>query len=134
MTKPKRPPASQRKEPEGAPPDLSEMFSHATEGVKAALASIPENIKRQAAETAAHIVEFSRSIRALEDEAEALFEAIDDADLPTIERYVREHPPSSGAIGFLVLIAQDRYKSKLARTNAMRRAAMYEPAREFVAF
>lgn len=80
------------------------------------------------ADQAAHISAFAEYKR----EAELLFDAVDGVDWMMIDRYVQDHPPSSAAIGFLILVAKDRFKNKASRDGAMARIAAYEPAKKFV--
>jgi hypothetical protein len=79
------------------------------------------------ADMAAHIAAFAKYKR----EAEQLFDAMDGADLLTIDRYVREYPPSPGAVGFLVLVARDRFKTEAQRNAALAKVAKNEPAKKF---
>jgi Arc/MetJ-type ribon-helix-helix transcriptional regulator len=45
-------------------------------------------------------------------EAEHLFEALHGADLWHVMRYVEQHRPSPAAIGWLILVARDKFQSE----------------------
>jgi hypothetical protein len=51
-------------------------------------------------------------------EAKAIFSALHGTDLAQAEKYISEHPPSAGAIAFLILLAQDKFKSDQAARAA----------------
>lgn len=53
-----------------------------------------------------------------QSEAKAIFDALHGTDLAQAEKYISEHPPSAGAIAFLILLAQDKFKSDLAARAA----------------
>jgi hypothetical protein len=106
--------------------------TEALQGISTTVKATLDGINRSMADFAAQMVGYLQTVQALNDEAEALFAAVDGADLPTIEQYVSKHPPSPGAIGFLVLITRDRYKSEIARKNAMKRILAREPAKKWL--
>lgn len=51
-------------------------------------------------------------------EAAALYEALHEADIHQAEKYIAKHPPSAGAIAFLILVTQDKFKSENAAMMA----------------
>ena len=55
-----------------------------------------------------------------------------DKPVEDAELYLRDHPPSAGAILFLIKIAQSAITTQKARENALRRTAKYDPAKKFV--
>ena len=63
----------------------------------------------------------ANNVEAWETEATALFNALHDADLSQAEKYIIEHPPSAGAIAFLILVTQDKFKSEQATRGAYAR-------------
>ena len=67
----------------------------------------------------------------LEAEATALFELM-DKPVEDAELYLRDHPPSAGAILFLIKIAQSAITTQKARENALKRTAKNDPAKKFV--
>lgn len=64
-------------------------------------------------------------------EAERLFDALHGQDWWHVTRYIQQNPPSPAAIGFLILVARDRFKSQAQRDHAFARAATYGPAKTF---
>ncbi|MES1987813.1 MAG: hypothetical protein V4440_07240 [Pseudomonadota bacterium] len=58
------------------------------------------------------------NINAWEIEADKLFKALDEASLPEAEAYLLLNPPSAGAMGFLLLVARDKFKSERASVAA----------------
>ena len=77
-----------------------------------------EQFKALLIEVSQELAGMNEQYLAWEAEAERLFEALEDADLPQTEAYLRQNPPSSGAIAILMIIAQDRYKTQKQRDIA----------------
>jgi hypothetical protein len=73
-----------------------------------------------------------KRVKDWKDEASRLLAAVDGPDMDAIEAYVRDNPPSPTVIAFLVLVTRKRYRSDIARQNAMARVDARIPAREFV--
>ena len=68
------------------------------------------------------VAQFAAVHAAYKREAEALYQVLgDDARLIEVETYVKAHPPSPGAIAYLVFVARDAVHAGLARENARRR-------------
>ena len=55
---------------------------------------------------------------AWEDEAAKLYEELHDATVPEAEKYIKEHPPSAGAIAILILVTADKLHSDKAKHAA----------------
>ena len=66
-------------------------------------------------------------------EAESLFQALEGADFDQWEQYIENNPPSSGAIVFLVLVAQDKFKTEMARKAAQSPRPKKKPTHRSVA-
>jgi hypothetical protein len=96
------------------------------------LGAVPEDMAQLVAQLESIMVSAAHHARPFIEEAEALLAAVKDADYPTVERYITEHPPSAAAIGFLVVVARDSYKSERGRRNALARDANYAKARSYV--
>ncbi len=66
-----------------------------------------------------------------EAEANALLD-LEHKSFPEAAAYIRDHPPSAGAIAFLIDITRNRFKTQQARENAFKKVAKNLPAKEFV--
>lgn len=84
---------------------------------------------REIAETFAAVAE---KTKAWEAEATALFDALSEASLPEVKAYIEQHPPSAGALAFLVFVAQDRFRTAQARKNAAKSNAPKAKAKTFI--
>jgi hypothetical protein len=62
-------------------------------------------------------------LKAWEEEATELFNALNDADIVQVEAYIHQNPPSAGAIGVLLLVAKDKFKVELAKSGGKGRVA-----------
>lgn len=74
-----------------------------------------EQFKALLIEVSQELAGMNEQYLAWEAEAERLFEALEDADLPQTEAYLRQNPPSSGAIAILILITPTQAKDALDR-------------------
>lgn len=78
----------------------------------------------------------SENITAWQSEAKALLEkvspeSVDLGNIAEVEDYLCKNPPSAGAVTFLVMLVQEKYKSKIASDSALRRVAKRAPAKVF---
>lgn len=95
MRKPRsKPPTLAEAKAGNVPEEWREYFEHAMRQVAPDIQRIAQNAE------------------AWKSEAAALFDALHATHLSQAEKYIRDHPPSAGAIAFLILLAEDKFKSE----------------------